>query len=148
MNYKYSSFEIDRNIMFVIQNYIGDRTEEMLVAFYDMANSIVSESLKSTRAKSLNKRCNLFYKKTKIPILFTCSSMLFEYHEKHGDGKPLLVSVEIRFPKHVLRADPKQLEEIANQKFEKNIGLRDDMTKLINIDTPEVKVPRTLKGVL
>jgi hypothetical protein len=120
----------------------------MFSTFYDMANSIVSESLKSTRAKRLSKRCNLFYKKTKIPLLIICESIQFEYHERHSAGKPLAVKVEIRFPKRTMRADPKQLEDMANQKFEKNLGLRDDMTKLINIDMPEVKVPRTLKGVL
>lgn len=148
MNYKFKSFDIDHNLLFVIQNYEHQSTEEILSTLHEAATSIVSESLKSTRASILNKRSKFFYKKSEIPILMCCTSAPYKQHEKWHPGQPLAVNVEVRFPKKILRMKPSDLEALAGEKFEKSIGLRDEITKFAALDKPEVQLPRGLKDVL
>ncbi len=145
MEWKFNKFEIDHTIMFVIQHYLGESTEEILASFYETANTIVTQTLKVSRARCLEKKTQFMYKKSKMPITISIHSRWFTY-VKPGESLP--VDVEIKFTKKMLRVNPEDLASYASEKFEKTIGLRDDTTQLKNLENPEIKLPKVLKGVL
>lgn len=148
MKYRFNKFEIDQNILYVIQNFLGETTEEILASMFELANTTTTNLLAKSRARRLEKKIQFFYKKTKLPMELCVSSGYLRDVRAGTSVDPVWVSVKITFPEKLLRLDLKQLEEAAGEKLEKSIGLRDDMTKLAHVHTPDMNMPKALKGVL
>lgn len=148
MNFKFNQFIVDQNVLFVIQTYLGERTEEIFTSLYEIANTITSETLKKTRAARLDKRCEIYYKKSKIPITIDVVSRYYDRHLLENPDSALPITVNIYFKKKMKHYNLDQLKLLSEEKFEKSIGLRECMTALVEVTQPDIKLPKCLKGIL
>lgn len=150
MNHKLRHFRIEKSVAFVIQNFMGESTEEMMSSLYEVANTIATNTLKKSRARKLDKKVKFLYKK-KLPIQINVNSGCYKrYGQTEKDmTKPIDVDVEIKFSSEMAYMQAGRLETLVEEKLEQSIGLRDKIeTTIQKPEAPKIDIPKVLKGVL
>lgn len=145
--YKYENICIDNNLLFLIQKVTKESTNEILVWLWDMMESVTSQGLQKTEAQRLNKRLNIFYKKTDIPVRMDVrSSYLKGSWASSKDEVDIWVNVS--FPQERTEYKSENLKILSAEKMEKEFGMVDEIRVMQEIRKPAVKAPRYMKGIV
>lgn len=136
---KVRSFRIDKSLGYLIQNTTNDSTQEVLGYFYGIAQFVIDDINKSSKATWLDKNIILFYKETPITyrIRITGPGPSSRYSEKPS------VDIEVTFPKENSVFD---VTELMNAVVESGLGLSDEQNMPL-FEKPELKTPRALRKV-
>lgn len=136
---KVKSFRVDKALGYLIQNTTNDSTQEVLGYFYGIAQFVIDDINKSSRATWLDKNIILFYKETPITyrIRITGSGPASRYSDKPSVG------IEVTFPKENSAFD---VTELMNAVVESGLGLADEQN-MPRFEKPELKTPKALRKV-
>lgn len=136
---KVKSFRVDKALGYLIQNITNDSTQEVLGYFYGIAQFVIDDINKSSRAAWLDKNIILFYKETPITyrIRITGSGPASRYSDKPSVG------IEVTFPKENSAFD---VTELMNAVVESGLGLADEQN-MPRFEKPELKTPKALRKV-
>lgn len=147
--YKVSRFDIDSNLLYIIQDLTKESTEEILATLWENVNVVIANTLSVTKAQNLNEKIKTFYKKTTtIPMQIDVTSHYFRYMDTQEPGGAYQIQVKISFTRKMMTLKVKNLELLANEKLEVAIGLSDSMTELSNINKPEQQMKKRLAGLI
>lgn len=147
MSYKIRSFTVDNNLMHLVQRISTDPTEEVLTYLYESAISIIEDFFnKKKLPKTLNRKNIFFYKRdTSLPITVEVYSAVSYYAQNQQTPE---VGIIIKFPTNTTNMNVEQVQLLYREKLEKSLGLSDEVTRLVNFDTPKMKINKNLRGVL
>jgi len=135
--FKVRVFEVDNNLGYLIQQSTKDSTQEILAYFYGVAQFVLSDLIKTSKASFLNKTIVLFYKDTPISYRVQLSGPSFQRSEVTG------VNVAVSFPKMSQRHDT---SELMNAIVESGLGLTSE-ANMKEFERPNLKAPRCLKDI-
>jgi|GEM_PF-5264446 len=142
---KMGSFQVDNNLMFLIQSITKKPTQDILGYFYSTATTLTEEGLKHCVAQQFKRRLDYFYPGTDIPYRLEVWSGWQTLRGYNADrSKPLDVSVSISFPKKPLMSD---VADMITNFTEVGLGLTEG-EDLPLFQKPATRVPRGMKKKL
>ena len=141
---KVRSFTIDKALGFLIQGVTKDPTQEILTYFYGIAQFVIDDLSKTSKATYLDKNIILFYKETPITyrIRIQGSGPKARSYYDNADFQPH-VSIDVTFPKD---SSNFEVGELMNAAVESGLGLTDE-NNMPAFERPQLKTPKSLRQV-
>ena len=139
---KAKSFDVDRNLGYMIQQITGDSTQEILGYFLGVAQFVMEDIGKKSKATWLTKDIVLFYKETSIVFRLTIAGS-GPGSSTNASKSTIEVNVNVAFPKTTERHNVTKLMDAV---VESGLGLADD-TNMPLFERPNLKTPRCLREV-
>lgn len=134
-SYRITQFQIDRNIAYAIQNVTGDSTQDVLGYFYGIANFVLEDIMKKSKAHHVQKDIILFYKETPMVYKLTVNThVLDRLNNAH---------VAVAFPKTL---EVQDVSELMNKIVENGLGLSEEEAMPL-FEKPNLKTPGCLTKV-
>lgn len=147
MKYKINSFNINKDLMYMIQKISKESSEEILVYFWEIANTLVKDFYDNSKAYRMQKSAKIFFKENEcLPIKISVSGPDVQYYK----DVTYPVAVTVQSSSVNVKILPEEIQKLYAEHLEKSMQLRNDieMTKFGNIPAPKKSIPRFLKGVL
>jgi hypothetical protein len=135
---KMREFTLDRSLGYLIQNITKDSTQEILGYFHGIAQFVIDDLSKSSKASWFDKNIVLFYKETAISFRIRLRGRGTAY----SDREPY-IDVDVTYPKET---EEFKVTDLMNAVVEAGLGLADDQN-LPLFERPELKTPRCLRKV-
>jgi hypothetical protein len=135
-----SSFEVNRSLMYLIQNVTGEKTRDILIYFYGMAQYVCEDAMDSSKAVRVNKNIVFTYKDSPIPFRMNIYSNHGLQQIRHSGGR-LSCYVAVNFP---AKLDKFNMAGLMNEALEDGLGLGESRD-LPLFPKPSLRVPKCLK---
>ena len=141
---KVRSFNVDKALGYLIQGITKDSTQEILTYFYGIAQFVIDDVNKTSKATYIDKNIILFYKETPITyrVRIQGSGPKARSYYDNTDFQPH-VSIDVTFPKD---SSSFEVSELMNAAVEAGLGLTDEHN-MPAFDRPNLKTPKSLRQV-
>lgn len=135
---KINNFSLDRSLGYLIQHSAKESTQEILSYFYGIAQFVVEDLSKTSKAAFLDKDIILFYKESPISYRLRITGRGPGNHRSDP-----AVNVHVTYPNH---SDNYDVSELMTSIVEFGLGLSDEPS-LSPFERPVLKSPRCLREV-
>ena len=130
--YKINSFQVDRNLGYLIQATTKDTSQEILTYFYGTTQFVLDSLIKKSKASFINKIIVLFYKDTPITFRIQISG------SGPAQANPS-VTVKVNFPQTIA---PYDVAELLTAAVESGLGLTEEQDNIAPFGRPQLKIGR------
>jgi len=142
------TFDVDQNLMYLIQKVTGQSTNQILSYFYGIASGVAETYLQKKRlANRINKQLEWHYEGfDSIPYKLVVYSDWSGYRgfDSKDDSKVKQLYVSVNFPKSSTRID---VTAMINSIVESSIGL-DGSEPMAPFPKPKTRVPAGFKKLI